>query len=91
MKQVIVYKLAEGTIPAFVSDGGYYFNNNLLVGISVDGLPIPEYVSVFNTKEELITYLSTFSNDWKINPIHSDIPVPTAAQAADEIWAKLSA
>lgn len=89
MKQVIAYRLSEGTIPTFVSDGGYCSNNDLLIGISVDGLPLPEYVSVFNTKEELITYLNTFSSRWQVNPSRPDMPVPTAAQAADEIWAKL--
>lgn len=89
MKQVIAYRLAEGTIPTFVSDGGYYRNNDLFIGVSVDGLPLPENVSIFNTKEELITYLSTFSSNWKASPAHPDIPVLTAEQAADAIWAKL--
>jgi hypothetical protein len=89
MKQVIAYRLLEGTIPTFVSDGGYYSNNDLLVGISVNGLPLPEYVSVFSTKEELITYLNTFSDTWTYNPAFPDRPVKTVAEAADEIWAKL--
>lgn len=89
MKQVIAYRLAEGTIPTFVSDGGYFSNNDLLVGISVDGLPLPEYVTVFNTKEELITYLNTFSSNWTTNPAYPDMQPLTTTQAADDIWAKL--
>jgi hypothetical protein len=90
MKQAIAYRLAEGTIPTFVSDGGYYSNNDLLVGISVDGLPLPEYVTVFNTKEELTTYLNTFANKWQPNPAYPDMPVLTVESAVDQIWAKLN-
>jgi hypothetical protein len=89
MKQVIAYRLAEGTIPTFVSDGGYFSNNDLLVGISVNGLPLPEYVTIFNTKEQLVTYFNTFSSKWIANIAQSNIPVLTAQEAADLIWAKL--
>jgi hypothetical protein len=30
MKQMVVYRLAEGTTPIFISDGGYFLNNDLL-------------------------------------------------------------
>lgn len=88
MKQVIAYRLAEGTIPTFVFDGGYFSNNDLLVGISVDGLPLPEYVTVFNTKEELTNYVSTFFIE-DSNVPNRTIPTSTLEEAVDAVWAKL--
>lgn len=90
MKQVVAYRLTEGTIPTFISDGGYFYNNDLLVGITVDGLPLPENVSIFNSKEELFTYVSTFYNESETNILYPQIPTQTTQEAVDEIWAKLN-
>jgi hypothetical protein len=91
MKQIVAYRLTEGTVPTFISDGGYYMNNDLFVGVTVDGLPLPENVSIFNTKEELTTYFNTFFGNLEADILHPDIPVLTAEEAADAIWSKLNA
>ena len=88
MKQMVVYRLAEGTTPIFISDGGYFLNNNLLVGTSVDGLPLPEYVTIFNDKQELLNYVNTFYTE-EANCAYLHTSDRTAAKEVDAIWAKL--
>lgn len=88
MKQIVKYRLIEGTIPDFISDGGYFYNNNLLVGVTVDGASLPEDVSIFNNKQELIDYVSTFYIENDVVP-NVNIPTQTVQEAVDLIWEKL--
>jgi hypothetical protein len=88
MKQMVAYRLAEGTTPIFISDGGYFLNNDLLVGASVDGLPLPEYVTIFNDKQELLNYVDTFYTE-ESSCKYLNTLERTAEKEVDAIWAKL--
>lgn len=77
-----------------------------LVGISKDSditydnegnatevpIVLPDDVTVYETKAELIAYLDTYTTGWTNQANIEDEPTPfSSATAADEIWAKLPA
>ena len=56
MKKVIEYKLdGDGSVPVFVSDGGYFLKEHKLVGLSVDSTDrfMPSSVVIL-TNQDLI-------------------------------------
>jgi len=110
-KQMMRYKLnADGTIPSFLylgNDGlGGQWSNTIdagispqdmwLVGIS-DGSTLPtDQAEVINSKEDLVTYLNSYTLTWKKpNPSqleNLDAQIPFNQQeAADFAWNKLEA
>ena len=109
--QMIKYKLnADGTVPSFLnisneSVGGQWPNaiagqsgpqDMWLVGIS-DGSTLPtDQAEVINSKEDLVTYLNSYTLTWKKpNPSqleNLDAQIPFNQQeAADFAWNKLEA
>jgi len=110
-KQMMKYKLnSNGTIPSFLylgNDGvGGQWSNTIdagtspqdmwLVGIS-DGSTLPtDQAEVINSKEDLVTYLNSYTSTWKqpnpsqIGNLDNQIPFDQQA-AADWAWARLDA
>jgi hypothetical protein len=108
-KQMMRYKLnADGTIPSFLylgndGVGGQWSNTTnagtspqdmWLVGIS-DGSTLPaDQAEVINSKEDLVTYLNSYTSTWKQpNPTqvgNLDAQIPFDQQeAANWAWNKL--
>jgi hypothetical protein len=57
MKHVVEYKLHGGSIPYFIQDGGYFYNNGKLIGLTKDDVtcyvpPATELVT-FTSQSEL--------------------------------------
>jgi hypothetical protein len=69
VKKIIKYQLSEsGTIPNYVSNGGYFPNGSELIGVSVeDDLTIPEEVEILD-KSELVSHVTSLVL-YKRNPI----------------------
>lgn len=70
-KKVISYKLVNGTIPEYVSDGGYFPKDSedvstmVLLGVSTDNPTLPEGVTEYADEAAVIAYLNTYTADWK--------------------------
>lgn len=65
MKHVVEYKLHAGQIPYFIEDGGYFFNNWKLIGVTRDDVacyvpPSSELVT-FDTKADFIAHIITLT------------------------------
>lgn len=65
-KKVVRYTLTpEGNIPEFISNGGYFPNNFLdgspMIGITVDNPSLSEDTLTFETTQDLVTYLNTYT------------------------------
>lgn len=84
-KKVIKYtKTSEGTAPVYLYEGGWYPSSPYaedmeMLGISKSDAVLPADVVVYNTKTELLTYLSTLS-------LPTGDRCPTAEQIADELF-----
>ena len=88
--KIVKYQLANGTIPTWIEDGGYYPDpNEVMIGATVDG-------STETGEGELVsqsaveTYLDTYTSTWtEQDPNNPDATVPfDQAQAASYIWSK---
>ena len=96
-KKVISYKLENGTIPAYVSDGGYFAKDPndtpkmVCLGISVDNPILPARVTEYADEAAVVTYLNTYTSEWrKIDPItDEDLGPWSQADAAALLFAKL--
>ena len=71
--KIIKYNLeADGTIPTYIADGGYYPKSNSnaspqdwdLIGATVDGSSETGLGELAN-KAAIKTYLDTYTSDWK--------------------------
>ena len=84
-KKVIKYtKTSEGTAPVYLYEGGWYPSSPYaedmeMLGISKHDAVLPADVVVYDTKEELLNYLSTLS-------LPTGDRCPTAEQIADELF-----
>lgn len=96
-KKVISYKLNNGTVPAYVSDGGYFAKdpndtpNMVCLGISTDNATLPEGVTEYANEAALISYLETYTAEWRnVDPLtREDVGPWSQADAAAFLFAKL--
>ena len=64
MKKTISYILENQTTPDFVFLGGQYLNGERFLGISKDDAILSENVIIYDTKEDLLHYLLSYTQDW---------------------------
>lgn len=96
-KKVISYKLENGTVPSYVSDGGYFPKdpndtpNMVLLGVSVDNPTLPAEVAEYADEAAVVAYLNTYTSEWRnTDPItHEDLGPWSQADAAAFLFAKL--
>lgn len=97
--KIVSYKLnSNGTIPDFIQDGGYFpsaptWQEMTLLGITVAGATIPAETPIYTSKEEIITYLNTYTSGLREidSMTKEDKGLWSQSDAADFLWAKLSA
>ena len=91
--KIVKYQLeANGTIPMWIDDGGYYPDSSeIMIGATVDGsseVGLGELASEADVK----TYLDSYTSSWTERDINSpdpDASVPfDQAAAAANIWSK---
>ena len=91
--KIVKYQLeANGTIPTWISDGGYYPDpSEIMIGATVDGSSetgLGELASEADVK----TYLDTYTSSWTQPDESSDDPNATVpfdqTTAATHIWSK---
>jgi len=94
--KIIKYNLtAEGTIPTYIADGGYYPKSNSnsspqdwdMIGATVDGSSETGLGELAN-KAAIKTYLDTYTSDWKQENADGDEVDFDQDAAATGIWAK---
>jgi hypothetical protein len=96
--KIIKYNLtADGTIPTYIDDGGYFpkANSNAspqdwdLIGVTVDGSSETGLGELTNAAA-IKSYLDTYTSDWTTEELDSDGNKVAFNQttAANEIWAK---
>ena len=94
--KIIKYNLtAGGTIPTYIDDGGYFpkANSNAspqdwdMIGATVEGSSETGLGELAN-KAAIVTYLDTYTGDWKEeNDAGEEVAIDLDA-AATHIWAK---
>jgi len=94
--KVVEYTLtANGEVPSFVIDGGYFGvpNGNsppqdwTLIGVATDDAP----GVVYATEQELADHLTVIGADWQMRIHHDDSYTPfDPVASASLFWAKLS-
>jgi len=89
--KIVKYQLeANGTIPTWIDDGGYYPDpSEIMIGATVDGsneTGLGELASEADVKTYLDSYTSTWTEEDLNNP-GKDVPFDQA-QAAAGIWSK---
>ena len=91
--KIVKYQLeADGTIPTWIDDGGYYPDSSeIMIGATVDNsseVGLGELASEADVK----TYLDTYTSSWTQPDNGSDDPNATVpfdqTQAATHIWSK---
>ena len=91
--KIVKYRLeANGTIPTWIGDGGYYPDpSEIMIGATVDGsneTGLGELASEADVK----TYLDTYTSSWTQNDPNSNDPDATVpfnqTEAAAGIWSK---
>ena len=94
--KIIKYNLeANGTIPTYIADGGYYpkANSNAspqdwdLIGATVDGSSETGLGELAN-KAAIKSYLDTYTSDWKEEDADGNETDFDQDAAATGIWAK---
>ena len=94
--KIIKYNLeANGTIPTYIADGGYYPKSNSnsspqdwdLIGATVDGSSETGLGELAN-KAAIKTYLDTYTSDWKEEDADGNETDFDQDAAATGIWAK---
>ena len=94
--KIIKYNLeADGTIPTYISDGGYYpkANGNAspqdwdMIGATVDGSDETGLGELAN-EAAVKSYLDTYTSDWKDTDINGNEIDFNQTTAANSIWAK---
>lgn len=65
MKHIVQYKLHGGTIPYFIEDGGHFYNNGKMIGLTKDDVtcyvPPSSELITFTTKDAFIGYIITLT------------------------------
>jgi len=92
MKKVIRYLLdGDGTIPTFVSSGGFFMIGHELVGVSVDEdeRHLPSSVSRL-TKQQLVDRFTSMSPNRVTSPGNEEIVPMNAQDIADYVDAWLT-
>ena len=99
MKKAISYILENRTTPDFVFWGGQYLNGERLLGVSKDDAILSENVIIYETKEDLLQYLLSYTQDWMEQYNHPlgvmhpgtiwDTRPFNAENAADYLWSLL--
>ena len=94
--KIIKYNLtAEGTIPTYIDDGGYYPKANSnnspqdwdLIGATTDGSSEAGLGELAN-KAAVKSYLDTYTGDWtELNDAREEVDFDQDA-AATRLWAK---
>ena len=94
--KIIKYNLtAQGTIPAYIDDGGYYPKANGgaspqdwdLIGATTDGSDETGLGELAN-KAAIKSYLDTYTGDWKqLNAAGEEVAFDQDA-AATNVWSK---
>ena len=89
--KIVKYKLeANGTIPTWIDDGGYYPDSQeVMIGATTDNsseVGLGEIASEADVK----TYLDSYTSTWtEVDPSDSSATVPfDQAGAATHIWSK---
>lgn len=89
--KIVKYQLeANGTIPTWIDDGGYYPDpSEIMIGATVDGsseVGLGELASEADVK----TYLDSYTSSWtEEDPNDPDATVPfNQTTAATHIWSK---
>ena len=77
MKHLVVYELEENNIPFFISDGGYFFNENKFIGVTkkmtINELKEEKKVIKVLTKSTFKSYLKKLNlKDEKDNSVNID-------------------
>ena len=94
--KIIKYNLeANGTIPTYIADGGYYpkANSNAspqdwdMIGATVDGSS-ETGLGELADKAAIKTYLDTFTSDWKDRDAEGNEVDFDQDAAATVLWAK---
>ena len=94
--KIIKYNLtSEGTIPAYIADGGYYpkANSNAspqdydMIGATVDGSS-ETGLGELADKAAIKTYLDSYTSDWKDTDANGDEVDFDQDAAATILWAK---
>jgi hypothetical protein len=94
--KIIKYNLtAEGTIPAYIDDGGYYPKANSnnspqdwdLIGATIEGSSETGLGELAN-KAAIVTYLDTYTGDWTQDDGSGGSEAFDQDAAATNIWAK---
>ena len=94
--KIIKYNLTgAGTIPTYIDDGGYYpkANSNAspqdwdLIGATVEGSSETGLGELAN-KAAIVTYLDTYTGDWKDRNADDEEVAFDQDAAATHIWAK---
>ena len=94
--KIIKYNLtAEGTIPTYIADGGYYPKSNSnsspqdwdLIGATQDGSS-ETGLGELADKAAIKSYLDTYTSDWKQENADGDEVDFDQDAAATGIWAK---
>jgi hypothetical protein len=87
-KKIISYKFNEDkTIPSFVQDGGYFpfgntWEDTVVLGVSKENSNFPETVTQYSTVEDLISYLNTYTFNWKEGDVLSETKTTFNSTAA---------
>jgi hypothetical protein len=94
--KVVEYTLtANGEVPSFVIDGGYFGTPNgngspqdwTLIGVATDDAP----GVVYATEQELADHLSVVGADWLVHNPQDDSYTPfDPVASASLLWAKLN-
>ena len=89
--KIVKYKLeANGTIPTWIDDGGYYPDSEeVMIGATTDGATesgLGEIASEADVKTYLDSYTSTWTEEDPSDP-SATVPFDQAA-AATHIWSK---
>ena len=94
--KIIKYNLeANGTIPTYIADGGYYPKSNSnaspqdwdLIGATVDGSSETGLGELAN-KAAIKSYLDTYTSDWKERDADGNETDFDQDAAATVLWAK---
>ena len=94
--KIIKYNLeANGTIPTYIADGGYFPKSNSnaspqdwdLIGATVDGSSETGLGELANAAA-IKSYLDTYTSDWKERDADGNETDFTQTNAANVLWAK---
>ena len=89
--KIVKYQLeANGTIPTWIDDGGYYPDpSEVMIGATVDGSD-ETGLGGLASEADVKTYLDTYTSSWtEEDPNDPDATVPfNQTTAATHIWSK---